>query len=226
MLRRIAAAQPAPGPSLPDHALTRPPYPPANSGHELRRTTAAQPAPGPSHEDTAQPRHRQLPAASGAPATQPAPPSTQGYSATAATHTRDRLAAAPASAQPTGPPGSDILPDGDETFADFVPPQFAVPTHSIGEEQLRRAGLDLSCCNKWRTQLQPCGPMLTPHSRLTWSSEGWGWRTQLQQVGWLRSLLITPLSPPSGLTRRCGWPRPGTGPSMTTLPSSNSCRVI
>ena len=48
MLRRTAAAQPAPGPSHPDLALTRPPYPPANSGHELRRTTAAQPAPGPS----------------------------------------------------------------------------------------------------------------------------------------------------------------------------------
>ena len=142
MLRRTAAAQPAPGPSHPDLALTRPPYPPANSGHELRRTTAAQPAPGPSHQDSAQPRHRQLSAASGASATQPAPPSTQGYAAPAATHTRDRPAAATASAQPTGPPGSDILPDGDEMFANFVPPQFAVPTHSIGEEQLRRAGLD------------------------------------------------------------------------------------
>ena len=142
MLRRTAAAQPAPGPSHPDVALTRPPFPPANSGHKLRRTTAAQPAPGPSREDSAQPRHRQLPAASGAPATQPAPPSTQGFVALAATHTRDRLAAASAPAPPNGPPGPDILPDGDETFTDFVPPQFAVPTHSIGEEQLRRAGLD------------------------------------------------------------------------------------
>ena len=34
MLRRTAAAQPAPGPSHLDHALTRPPYPTANSGHE------------------------------------------------------------------------------------------------------------------------------------------------------------------------------------------------
>ena len=139
MLRRTAAAQPAPGPSHPDVASARPPHPPPIASQESRRATAGQPTPGTSQEDPALSRYRQLLATCGAPATQPAPSSTQGCAAPAATHTRDRLAPAPASAH--GPPGPDILPDGDETFNDFTPPQFAVPTHSIGEEQLRRAGL-------------------------------------------------------------------------------------
>ena len=37
MLRRTAAAQPAPGPSHPDVALTRPSFPPASAGHEDHR---------------------------------------------------------------------------------------------------------------------------------------------------------------------------------------------
>ena len=105
MLRRTAAAQPAPGPSHPVVAS------------ESRRATAGQPAPGTSHEDPALSRYRQLLATCGAPATQPAPSSTQGCAAPAATHTRDRLAAAPAPAPANGPPGPDILPDGDETFS-------------------------------------------------------------------------------------------------------------
>ena len=36
----------------------------------------------------------------------------------------------------------DLLPDRDETFQDFIPPQFSIPSNSIGEEQLRKAGLD------------------------------------------------------------------------------------
>ena len=47
----------------------------------------------------------------------------------------------PSPVQPTRHPGTDLLPDGDETFT-VCPPQFAVPTQSIGEEQLRIAGLD------------------------------------------------------------------------------------
>ena len=117
MLRRTAAAQPAPGPSHPDVALARPPYPPASASQESRRTTAGRPAPGTSHEDPALSRYRQLLAAYGAPATQPAPSSTQGCVAPASTHTRDRLAAASAPAPANGPPGPDILPDGDETIS-------------------------------------------------------------------------------------------------------------
>ena len=99
----------------------------------LRRTAASQPAPGPSQPDVAPTR--------GTPATQPAPSSTQGRAAPTAAHSRDRRAAAAAN----GPPGPDILPDGDKLFSDFTPPQFAVPTHSRGEGQLRRAGLDPQC---------------------------------------------------------------------------------
>ena len=135
MLRRTAATQPAPGPSHPDVALTRPP---PSASQESFRATASQPTPGPSQEDPSLSRYRQLLAADGTTATQPAPSSTQGRAALTAAHVRDRLAAAAAN----GPPGPDILPDGDESFSDFTPPQFAVPTHSIGEEQLRRAGLD------------------------------------------------------------------------------------
>ena len=135
MFRRTAATQPAPGPSHPDVALTRPP---PSASQESLRATASQPTPGPSQEDPSLSRYRQLLAAGGTTATQPAPSSTQGRAAPTAAHVRDRLAAAAAN----GPPGPDILPDGDESFSDFTPPQFAVPTHSIGEEQLRRAGLD------------------------------------------------------------------------------------
>ena len=71
-------------------------------------------------------------------ATQPAPGPSHPDVALTAAQVRDRLAAAATN----GPPGPEILPDGDESFSDFTPPQFAVPTHSIGEEQLRRAGLD------------------------------------------------------------------------------------
>ena len=138
MLRRTAATQPAPGPSHLDVASARPTHPPPSASQESRRATASQHTPGPSQEHPALSRYRQLVAACGTPATQPAPSSTQGRAAPTAAHTRDRLAAASAN----GPPGPDILPDGDEMFSDFTPPQFAVPTHSIGEEQLRRAGLD------------------------------------------------------------------------------------
>ena len=135
MLRRTAATQPAPGPSHPDVALTRPP---PSASQESLRPTASQPTPGPSQEDPSLSRYRQLLAAGGTTATQPAPSSTQGRAALTAAQVKDRLAAAAAN----GPPGPDILPDGDESFSEFTPPQFAVPTHSIGEEQLRRAGLD------------------------------------------------------------------------------------
>ena len=132
MVRRTGATQPAPGPSHPDVALTRPPP------SESLRATASQPTPGPSQEDPSLSRYRQLLAAGGTTATQPAPSSTQGRAALTAAQVRERLAAPAAN----GLPGPDILPDGDESFSDFTPPQFAVPTHSIGEEQLRRAGLD------------------------------------------------------------------------------------
>ena len=134
MLRRTAATQPAPGPSHPDVALR----PPPSASQESFRATASQPTPGPSPEDPSLSRYRQLLAAGGNTATQPAPSSTQGRAALTTAHVRDRLATAAAN----GSPGPDILPDGDESFSDFTPPQFAVPTHSIGEEQLRRAGLD------------------------------------------------------------------------------------
>ena len=50
---------------------------------------------------------------------------------------------APPQARTSKPSGStDLLPDGEEPFSDFCPPQFAVPANSAGEEQLRRAGLD------------------------------------------------------------------------------------
>ena len=48
----------------------------------------------------------------------------------------------PPPVQPTRPTGADLLQDGEETFAEFCPPQFTVPTQSIGKEQLRRPGLD------------------------------------------------------------------------------------
>ena len=51
--------------------------------------------------------------------------------------------AAPPQARTSKPSGStNLLPDGEELFSDFCPPQFAVPSNSAGEEQLRRAGLD------------------------------------------------------------------------------------
>ena len=68
MLRRTAATQPAPGPSHPDVARTRPPP------SESVRATASQPTPGPSQEDPSLSRYRQLLAAGGTTATQPAPP--------------------------------------------------------------------------------------------------------------------------------------------------------
>ena len=43
MLRRTAAAQPAPGPSHPDGASARPPHPPPSASQEFRRATAGQP---------------------------------------------------------------------------------------------------------------------------------------------------------------------------------------
>ena len=104
----------------------------------LRRTAATQPAPGPSHLDVASARTTLPPPSASQESRRATASSTQGRAAPAATHTRDRLAAASAN----GPPGPDILLDGDKTFSDFTPPPFAVPTHSIGEEQLRRAGLD------------------------------------------------------------------------------------
>ena len=118
MLRRTAATQPAPGGSHPDVASTRPIHPPPSASQESRRATASQPTPGPSQEDPALSRYRQLLAACGTPATQPAPSSTQGRAAPTAAHSRDRLAAAAAN----GPPGPDILPDGDELFSDFTSP--------------------------------------------------------------------------------------------------------
>ena len=59
MLRRTAATQPAPGPSHPDVARTRPPP------SESVRATASQPTPGPSQEDPSLSRNRQLLAAGG-----------------------------------------------------------------------------------------------------------------------------------------------------------------
>ena len=115
MLRRTAATQPAPGPSHPDVALTRPP---PSASQESFRATASQPTPGPSQEDPSLSRYRQLLAAGGTTATQLAPSSTQGRAPLTAAHVRDRLAAAAAN----GPPGPDILPDGDESFSDFTPP--------------------------------------------------------------------------------------------------------
>ena len=115
MLRRTAATQPAPGPSHQDVAPTRPP---PSASQESRRATASQPTPGPSQEDPTLSRYRQLLAAGGTPATQPAPSSTQGRAAPTAAHSRDRLAAAAAN----GPPGPDILPDGDEIVQQFHPP--------------------------------------------------------------------------------------------------------
>ena len=67
MLRRTAATQPAPGPSHPDVAPTRPP---PSTSQESRRATASQPTPGPSQEDPTLSRYRQLLAACGTPATQ------------------------------------------------------------------------------------------------------------------------------------------------------------
>ena len=110
MLLRTAASQPAPGPSHPDVALTRPP---PSASQESLRATASQP----SQEDPSLSRYRQLGAAGGTTATQPAPSSTQGRAALTAAQVRDRLAAA------NGPPGPDILPDGDESFSDFTPPR-------------------------------------------------------------------------------------------------------
>ena len=74
----------------------------------------------------------------------PPPYPTQGYSTPALTQAScSQGHPAPPQAQPTRPPGTtDLLPDGEETFTDFCPPQFAVPTNSAGEEQLKRAGLD------------------------------------------------------------------------------------
>ena len=73
MLRRTAATQPAPGPSHPDVASTRPTHPPPSASQESRRATASQPTPGPSQEDPTLSGYRQLLAACGTPATQPAP---------------------------------------------------------------------------------------------------------------------------------------------------------
>ena len=80
----------------------------------------------------------------GMPARQPPPYPTQGYCAPVlpqAPYPPGRPA--PPKAQASKPSGTtDLLPDGEETFSDFCQPQFAVPTNSAGEEQLRRAGLD------------------------------------------------------------------------------------
>ena len=57
--------------------------------------------------------------------------------------TNTKVAVAPPQARTSKPSGStDLLPDGEELFSDFCPPQFAVPSNSAREEQLRRAGLD------------------------------------------------------------------------------------
>ena len=109
----------------------------------LRRTATPQPTPGPSCQESSQPRLPYPPADFGIPARQPPPYPTQGYSASSAPQAIcTQGLPVPPPVQPTRPPGTDLLPDGDETFTDFCPPQFAVPTHSIGEEWLRRAGLD------------------------------------------------------------------------------------
>ena len=108
----------------------------------LRQTAAPQPTPGPSPQEPPQPRLPYPPADFRAPTRQPPPYPTQGYSASSAlTATHTQRPPVPPPVQPTRLTGAD-LPDGEETFADFCPPQFAVPTQSIGEEQLRRAGLD------------------------------------------------------------------------------------
>ena len=92
----------------------------------LRRTaTARSPAQGPSQQDPA-PSSLRLPYPSadfGAPARRPPPYPTQGYgtpSHSQATRTQGHPAP-PHATRPTGPPGTtDLLPDGDETFQDFI----------------------------------------------------------------------------------------------------------
>ena len=71
----------------------------------------------------------------------------------------------PQATQPTGP--TDLLPDGEETFQDFILPQFAVPSNSIGEEQLRRPVWTLSSYSRPRMQPQPCAQTPTHPSMPT-----------------------------------------------------------
>ena len=49
----------------------------------------------------------------------------------------------PPPVQPTRPHCTDLLPDGDETFTDFCPPQFAVPAQSIGPQQFVQGYLEI-----------------------------------------------------------------------------------
>ena len=105
----------------------------------LRRTAAPPPVAGPCRQEPPQPRLPYPPADFRAPTRQPPPYPTQGYSASSTVTQRPTV---PPTVQPTRPAGADLLPDGAETFADFCPPQFTVPTQSIGEEHPRRAGLD------------------------------------------------------------------------------------
>ena len=104
----------------------------------LRRTaTARPPTPGTSQQDPPQSSSRlpYPPADFGVPARQPPPYLHPGL-----------WRALPLSGHPhPGSPGSTsghLLPDGDETFLDFIPPQFAMPSASIREEQLSRGRLD------------------------------------------------------------------------------------
>ena len=105
----------------------------------LRRTEAVRPpGPGPSHEEQPQATLRlpyPPPDFVSAPR-RPPPYPTQGYGMPSHQHpTRTNQTTGPALA-------TDLLPDSDETFQDFITPQFAFPCNSIGEEQLRKAGLD------------------------------------------------------------------------------------
>ena len=163
MLSRTAATQPAPGPSHPDVAPTRPP---PSASQESRRATASQPTPGPSQEDPTLSRYRQILAACGT----PAPSSTQGRAAPTAAHSRDRLAAAAAN----GPPGPDILPDGDELFSDFTPPTVrrSDTLHRRGTAQESRIGPTALTADvrpsrslEGRRQLSTAGPPHPPRGR-------------------------------------------------------------
>ena len=165
MIRRTTTARPTAsvptqgpshtGPSTWEqpHTTSRLPYPPADFGLPL------QPTPPYPVQGYCAPTVSQAPRLPG-----PVAPPQAGTSKPGPV--------APPQAGTSKPSGStDLLPDGEELFADFCPPQFAVPANSAGEEQLRRAGWTPTSCSRWQTRPQPSEQTPTLPSRLTSFSE-------------------------------------------------------
>ena len=113
-----------------------------------RKAMVRPPAPGPSHQEQPQPTLRlPSPPPNFVSSTRRSPPyPTQGYGVPShpqPTHIQGHPAP-PQATQPTRSSGTtDLLPDGDEMFQDFIPPQFAVPSTSIGKECWNISILDI-----------------------------------------------------------------------------------